>query len=330
MAFPVVEATAESATITAGTNHVVTLPSGIVSGDLLIIVLDKGSTSATVNDHADWTELLDEASANGLYIAYRRATGGESNPTLVTSASTRSAEITYRISGAINPATQAPETGTTATGTSVSPNPPALTPTGGAKSYLWIALFGGAGEEADDDTWSDTPPTSFLPSPPLQKACGIVGTNLGGKIAAASYAANAASQDPGTFAQDVSTAWRAQTIAIHPAPSVPRLNLVDAPSFEVATGWLASGAATVTRETGQAHEGTYGLKVVTTAAAFVGANSRGWSSGTFPVPSITGSSVYTFSAWIYAEASAVGNGLSWNLAEYGVGYIETIRAPLAR
>lgn len=219
MASPTVAATAESSTNTAGTSHVVTLPTGITSGDLLIVMLDKGSTSATVNALTGWTELLDEASANGLYIAYRLADGSEgSSITLTTSASTRSAQIVYRITGAIDPGTQAPQIGTTATGTSVSPDPPSVTPTGGAKDYLWIAFFGMAGEEADDDTWANTPPTNYTPSPPDQKSCGTAGTNLGGLIAVASRQLNASTENPGTFNVDVSAAWRAQTIAVHPNP----------------------------------------------------------------------------------------------------------------
>lgn len=226
MAFPVVEATNESVTSTAGTNHIVSLPASIAAGDLLIILLDKGSTAATVNAHADWTELLDENSANGLYIAYRWAVGGESNPTLVTTAATRSAEITYRISGAVNPASRAPEiAGTTGSGTSLTPNPPALTPTGGAKDYLFIAFAGMAGEEADDDTWGNTPPTNYTPNPPRQKACGIAGSNLGGLILSAERALDAASDDPGTFNVDVSAAWRSQTIAVHPYMPIPGLTM---------------------------------------------------------------------------------------------------------
>jgi hypothetical protein len=219
MAFPTIQATNESSTNTAGTSHTINLPTGITAGDLLIVCLDKGSTAATVNALAGWTELLDENAGNGLYIAYRLADGTEGSTIgLTTSASTRSAEITFRISGAQDPATQAPQIGTTATGTSTTPDPPSVTPTGGAKDYLWIALFGQAGEEADDDAWANTPPTNYTPSPPLQKSCGTVGTNLGGLIAAASRQLNASSENPGTFAVDVSNAWRAQTIAIHPGP----------------------------------------------------------------------------------------------------------------
>jgi hypothetical protein len=220
VAFPVVQATNTSATLTAGTSHVVSLPAGIVAGDLLIICLDKGSTSATVNAHADWTELLDEASANGLYIAYRWAAGGETNPTLVTSAATRSAEATFRISGAENPAIQAPQIGTTSSGASTTPDPPTTTPTGGAKDYLWITFCGSAGEQADDGTFCTAFPTGYTDNQ-LEKTCGVAGTNLGGLIAAATKQANAASDNPATFTISESLGWRAQTIAIHPAPALP-------------------------------------------------------------------------------------------------------------
>ena len=63
MAFPVVEATNESATPTASTSHVVNLPASIAAGDLLLILMDKGTPAAGAwlfNTHADWTELLEE------------------------------------------------------------------------------------------------------------------------------------------------------------------------------------------------------------------------------------------------------------------------------
>lgn len=231
--FPSVQATNESSTNTAGTNHVVALPAGIMAKDLLIICLDKGSTAATVNAHTDWTELLDENLANGLYVAYRWAIGGETNPTLVTSAATRSAEVTLCIRGAMNPATQAPQIGTTATGTSTTPDPPSVSPTGGARDYLWVAFFGMAGERADDNTLVTTFPTNYTGSQ-LEKTCGTAGTNLGGMIGAASRQANTATENPGTFTAINNAVWRAQTIAIHPGP--PKIpNVVMGPP--VPHGW---------------------------------------------------------------------------------------------
>ena len=141
MAFPVVEQVVENSTATAGTNHIVTLPTA-TANQLLLIVLDKGSTSATINAHSELTELLDDALANGLYIAYRWMNGSEpASYTLVSSASTCSASFAYRISNAENPATQAPVIGTTSSGTSATPDPPASATPGSTKDYLFVATY---------------------------------------------------------------------------------------------------------------------------------------------------------------------------------------------
>jgi hypothetical protein len=240
MASPVVEQVVESSTATAGTSHTVTLPTA-TAGQLLLILLDKGSTSATVNAHGSLTELLDEASANGLYIAYRWMDGSEpASYTLTTSANTRSAVLAYRISGAANPASVAPQIGTTATGTSATPDPPASAAPPSSKDYLFIAFAGMAGEEADDDTWGNTPPTNYTPSPPHQKACGIAGSNLGGLILSAERALTTGSaENPGTFGVDTSAAWRAQTVTVH-----PDLNVTATPTTLALT--ITENAPTVT------------------------------------------------------------------------------------
>lgn len=217
MAFPTIEGTAETAVSTAGTSHAITLPTGIGYFDMVLIIMDIGSTSATLNALTGWSELLDENAANGLKILQWTGAGAATAPTFTSSASTRSASIAYRISGADLSIT--PQIGTTATGTSLTPDPPSVTPTGGiSKDYLFIAFAGMAGEEADDDTWGNSSPTNYLPTTPLQKSCGTAGTNLGGLILAASRQLTTGSaEDPGTFNVDVSAAWRAQTIIVHPS-----------------------------------------------------------------------------------------------------------------
>lgn len=254
MAFPTVQEVVENSTNSAGTNHVINHPT-VVAGELWLILLDKGSTAATVNAHADWTELLDENSANGLYVAYRWTTGGEgASTTLVTSASTRTASFLYRISGAENPATQAPQLGTTASGSSATPDPPASATPASAKDYLFIAFYGAAGEEADDNTWSDTPPASYTPSPPRMKSCGTAGTNLGGLIAAAERQLNTGvAQNPGTFAKDVSAAWRAQTVMVHPVSLQSYTLTADAGSY----AWTGTAAGLLAAYRAAAGAGAY-------------------------------------------------------------------------
>ena len=235
MAFPVVEEVVEGSVNTAGTSHAITLPSGGSASDEFLVLMDIGSTSATVNALTDWTELLDEAVANGLKIIRYTGTGVPSNPTFTTSASTRSAWMAYRISNADK--SIAPAIGTTATGTSATPDPPASATPPSTKDYLFIAMVGMAGEEADDDTWSNTPPTNYTPSPPRQKSCGVAGTNLGGLLTTAERQLNTGSaENPGTFGVDVSAAWRAQTIMVHPAPPPTQLPLVISPQY---VGWLS-------------------------------------------------------------------------------------------
>ncbi len=223
MASPVVAQVVEGTNATATNSHFISYPTA-VAGELWILILDKGSTAATMNAHGDWTELLDENLANGLYIAWHKATGSEganASPNIGSSAITRSAYMVYRITGAADPTVTPPAIGTTSSGTSATPDPPASATPPSSKDYLFITFYGAALEEIDDDTWSDTPPTNYTPSPPRQKACGTAGTNLGGLIAAAERALTTGSADnPGTFAKDVSAAWRAQTILVHPAPVV--------------------------------------------------------------------------------------------------------------
>lgn len=245
MAFPTVAGSAETAVSTAGTNHAITLPASIGSTDVVLVLMDIGSTLASLNALANWNEVLDEAAANGLKILSYTGTGVPSNPTFVSTASTRSASIALRITGASRSVT--PQIATTGTGTSATPDPPSVTPTGGTvKDYLFIVMAGMAGEEADDDTWANTPPTDYLPSPPLQIACGIAGTNLGGLLTVAHRQLNTGSaQDPGTFNVDVSAAWRTQHIIVHPMVQGAATGAI---------GWV--GSATGTRTPKGASTGT--------------------------------------------------------------------------
>lgn len=219
--FPTVVSTAESSVNTAGTSHTITLPSSGVATDLFLITTDIGSTSATFNALTDWQEILDEAVANGLKIWQYTGSGVPSNPTFTSSANTRSASIAWRISNADKSIT--PEIGSTSTGSSTTPDPPASAAPGSTKNYLFITFFGRTGEEADDDTWATAAPTNYTPTTPLQKACGTAGTNLGGMIAAATRQLNTGSaENPGTFTC-ATGGWRAQTIMIH-----PKLHFTDA------------------------------------------------------------------------------------------------------
>lgn len=196
------------------TSHTVTLPANISSGDLLIICFSTdGAPTITWPSGANdaFTEFFNVANGtdNRFAIAYRQANGLEpSTVEVATSGAERSAHISYRITGHIDPATQAPEASTGATGVNSAPNPDSLTPTSGAKDYLWLATHG-----HDRDRTTDTFPADYAGGISTQGA----GAGSAG-VAAAERHLNAASENPGAFTINTPDTWVAATVAVHPAP----------------------------------------------------------------------------------------------------------------
>ena len=218
--FPIVETTSTSSEFSADvTSHTVTLPSGIISGDLILLFF-AADGFPFVTWPAGYTEILDFAPGLGptLSVAYRQADGTEgANITVTTDNAERSAHIVYRISGQINPSIQAPEVSTGASGTSTAPNPASLTPTGGAKNYLWVASCGSDGIATVDGF-----PTNYINGLNVN---GTVSTAC--SIGSAERDLNATSEDPGTFTLNISEGWVAATVAVHPAlpgPAVEATN----------------------------------------------------------------------------------------------------------
>ncbi len=212
MTFPTVETTSVGAETGNETSHTVNLPSGIVSGDLLVVEFSYALPNTTTFP-AGWTNFITRNNGNGIRTdaAWRDADGTEGASITVTTNdnATRSDHAVYRISGAEDPDTQAPEVSTGATGTDASPDPDSLTPTGGAKDYLWIALMG-SDDASDDITAGPTSYTNLL--------VGENGSSLAIHVASAERQLNASSEDPGTFTLENSEEWLAATYAVHPAP----------------------------------------------------------------------------------------------------------------
>lgn len=221
MAFPAVVGTPTESNATAddASPFTVSRPAG-VSGQLTIAIIGTDGVP-TLTWPTGYTEFFSQAAGGSFQIkgAYHQEDGTEGTTFDITSsASEKWAAIVYSISGAANPATQAPEATTFAGGTATTtPDPPSITPTGGSKDYLFIAAVNNDGEEADDDTWGNTSPTSYTPSPPRQKStdiAGVASTNC--SLETAERALTAATEDPGTFANDLSKTYHAATIAVHP------------------------------------------------------------------------------------------------------------------
>ncbi len=207
MASPVVESRATSQEGGATTtSHTVTLPSGIASGDLVIVVF-HAENDVGITWPGGWVELSSTANNSRTETAYLEASGGETSITVTTDAGTESAHCSLRVSGAEDPDTQAPEVGTIATGNSTAPDPGSVSPTGGSKDYLFVAWAGsrnGATFSAYPAGYSNGQ-TIESDAPGPTASC-----------ATAELATTASSEDPGSFTVGLGRAWIAGAIAVHP------------------------------------------------------------------------------------------------------------------
>lgn len=219
---------ATRATFTVGSTSAtwtITQPSGVVSGDLLVCLV-RGSTNAIVS-FTGWTQLaLDTSDASDDTTAvYYRLSDGADPVSLVWNANTKGCAITYRITGAIDPATQAPQISTVAIGTTTANtcNPGSISPTGGSKDYLFLALGAMDGVGAFTAV-----PTNYTNLAAIQSSGAAASTNS--SLGSGSRQLTAASDDPGVFTHAAATtAWTAFTVAIHP----PAPTVLDMPSYTV-------------------------------------------------------------------------------------------------
>lgn len=212
-AFPTVQTTATS-TNGETASHTVNLPSGIASGDLLIIALAVDG-NPTITWPSGWTQFganVIPAAEHTLATAYRNANGTEgATTTVTTSVNEKSAAIVWRITG--NDSATAPERSTGVAIDNADADPDALTPTGGAKDYLWLAVGGNTGGAFL------TAPTNYV---------NLLFAVSGGGTSASQVAVggawrqlNAASENPGAFDHDRNNFdASAATIAVYPAGAV--------------------------------------------------------------------------------------------------------------
>lgn len=211
-ASPVVAATNTSTS--TGTTHTANLPSGIVSGNLLIVKIGCDGDPAITWTSTGFTEFFEKAFTGGAVImalAYRQADGGEgSTIDITTDVAEKCAHLSYRITGAEDPATQVPEVSTGATGTSTTPDPDSLTPTGGSADFLWLAMHVHEG-----DATTDAFPASYSNGISIEE-----GSAGGAGLGSAERQLTASSEDPATFTISGSEKWVAPTVAIHPSDGV--------------------------------------------------------------------------------------------------------------
>lgn len=196
MPFPTVAATA---TTNAGSAnpYVINLPSGIVAGDLLIVIYGSDNNT-TVTTPAGWTAPTDVTGDPNFYIMYRVADGSEgSTVSLTRSTGQPSGAVSYRITGY----TGVPEVATATNGSSANPDSGNLAPSWGTKDTLWLSCFA-----------VNSASGSSITSPPANYSNTLTNDNF--RVGSAQRANRASSEDPGSFTLAGSETWRAQTVGI--------------------------------------------------------------------------------------------------------------------
>lgn len=186
-AYPVIEGTATYTTDSTIASHSVNLPTGIQSGNLLIMIFRAGSAVTVSSGPSGWT-LLGSRNSNGVtYVWYKTADGTEgSTVTVTTGSSIHAAAISYRISGWGG----TPEIAFA--GSNVN-DPPSLSPSWGSAETLWIAVM----TNRRSDSSVSAAPTSYTGLITISQASNI-GTDRS-RVSSAHRFLTAASEDPGAF-----------------------------------------------------------------------------------------------------------------------------------
>ena len=204
MTFSTIASTSQNTTA-AGTSHVITMPSGIQAGDLLLVFFATDGDN-TITDWGGFTELDQQKDTKDIFgaVGYKIAVGSDTL-TITTSVSEPGSHICYRITGHECDMLP-PEICTYIYGTTDAPDSGSLTPSWTQDDTLWISM-----EANDSNSVVSAYPTNYTQSQVNQTGgntecgVGVAGRNL-----------NATSDNPGAFTLDDAEQWFAWTLAIPP------------------------------------------------------------------------------------------------------------------
>lgn len=210
MATPTINGTPVAGSSTPGTtSYAVALPTGVAAGEVVILLAARYVDGLTTTD-TGWSKVEEFSGGSGIgkvAVFTLAASGGETSVTLTGGGSYNSnkeTHVCFRIGGQHATYYYA---GTSASGSSNTPDPPSVTPAPGSDDYLILAMMG-----CDGRAGYNTPPSGYS----------IVGSVNGGDynnntIAVASLGVSGTTANPGTFGISGIRAWGAQTVAIRPA-----------------------------------------------------------------------------------------------------------------
>lgn len=221
MANPVDSARVATNISTGATSHVINVGSPVA--ETLLIVFFRTNTGPGTLTFTGYTPLVSaqsDASNDLTAVYYRWADGTEGvDDALTTTNVCKIAAICWEVTGAENPATQAPEISTVTTFTTAAntADPGSVAGTGGSKDYLFLAMAGCDGEVG-----------AFTAAPTNYTNFQAANTGTGGTpatnciIGGGSRQLTAASDDPGTFTHAAGvTGGSAYTVVVHPASGAP-------------------------------------------------------------------------------------------------------------
>ena len=220
MATPTIREVKSRSIDLGSTNHWLDYPADIIDGDILVGVIACYEVSSTAfnftwDDLDGWAKITTDTESNntGLSVAVRPAATSDANgATLITT------DVSCSHAGFVVSIRDADasiiEAAMAALNETIAPNPPSITPTGGAKDYLFLS-FCGYGHEHQTNTLSGYPTNYNLSQ--LQHQPGTNAWNAA--IGMAGRALNATSEDPGAFTLSGASDAVAATIAVHPIES---------------------------------------------------------------------------------------------------------------
>ena len=230
MAFPVVS-TKGTTHVDSGveTSHVIDLPDGIVSGDLLMVFFScDGTGDHTWPTSPAWTRLakINNGTATAsISFGYRIANGSDGTSMTIVSDSEKAVAFSWRITDWHG--TTIPEYAT-ASGDTTTPDPPNLTPSWGADDTLWISWYGINGNGA-----GTTYPTNYADN--REYAETSAGASVSGAMCSRNL--NATSDNPSTFQSSGASGWGAAIVAIRPAaPAVGQPAMIRTQGVPTAPG----------------------------------------------------------------------------------------------
>jgi hypothetical protein len=209
--FPAVASVTASSFPVHQTSHAVAMPAEVSAGDLLLVIFTNHAFP-TVATPAGWTLIGTTLNTTVVRTSRyaKRADGTEGGTTVdfQTSQMETAVAHVYRVTGWSDGGPLADAIAdAAAVGDGLSPDSPALAPSWGAASTLWIATYG-----AQNLGRTSAYPASYT-SGRYDESGGIVGRS---STASARRESAAASEDPGPFTNDASQPWVAVTIAIRP------------------------------------------------------------------------------------------------------------------